>query len=592
MRIAIAVCCALAACGGKAVFRLSSDENNAHALKEALARRTLPSAPAPVNAAGSPRVYAVAGGARKQIAAYDLARGALLWQVDAPDVRSRIAAGGDFIVALEGARLVARDQARGAVRWAADVPGDFVGLAADRERAYVVYRAGAVHWLAGYDGAAGRALWKADAVGALGAPAAHGGVVYVPFLRQWLSIVDGATGKQLTRLRGIDEEIATLRTTSRDAFYGSARGVFVLDARSAAGARADATYGQVAIPPQLERASYAPDAYDLAHQTYSAADRSRVLWTAEPVARGPMKLAGDRYAIHYFRFVLGYGGDGALRWAYSHPGVELVASEHTGAAIAAISSAGEVVALDPETGAVRARRGLGVTGPVTGATFDADGWAPPAASEPPDSAAALASIARDRDARFDRVKDLAVAALAKLPSADVVRELVAILIDDRAPPPLKARVAELLVERRDPHGLPALTEQLAVRADFLADTAPRALAAIARAVAALGGQPLDAEAVTPALAALQAQLEAPTAAPAELAQIIAALAAIGRGAAREALASHLTLYRADDLADDPAWQQAIVPALAGTDRELLRRVAADARTKAGLTRAIRDALGD
>jgi hypothetical protein len=33
-------------------------------------------------------------------------------------------------------------------------------------------------------------LWKLDAEGQLGAPSAHGGLVYAPFLTQWLSIVD------------------------------------------------------------------------------------------------------------------------------------------------------------------------------------------------------------------------------------------------------------------------------------------------------------------------------------------------------------------------------------------------------------------
>ena len=55
---------AIAACGPKATFRLSSDENNEYALREALARRQLPAAPAPVNASGQPRVFVLTAGSR------------------------------------------------------------------------------------------------------------------------------------------------------------------------------------------------------------------------------------------------------------------------------------------------------------------------------------------------------------------------------------------------------------------------------------------------------------------------------------------------------------------------------------------------
>jgi len=76
----------------------------------------------------------------------------------------------------------------------------------------------------------------------------HGGVVYVPFLAQWLSIVDGRTGTQLTRLRGIDEQISMLRVTSQVAYYGSKQGVFPTRRAELLGEAGEATYGQVKIP--------------------------------------------------------------------------------------------------------------------------------------------------------------------------------------------------------------------------------------------------------------------------------------------------------------------------------------------------------
>ena len=593
-RLAI-VCALLAACGGQATFRLSSDKNNAYALDETLARRRLPETPTPVNSSGQPRVFVLAAGTPKTIIAYDLAVGRLLWKADA-DVQSRIAVGGDFIVELEGGKLVARDQGRGAPRWTVGIDGTFVGAAADRERAYLVTKDGNTWWLAAYDGSNGGQLWKHDASGQLGAPAAHGGVVYVPFLSQWLSIVDGKTGAHLTRLRGVDEQISMLRVTSQVAYFGSKQGVFRLDHRSASGKRDQASYGQVKIPPQLERTSYGRDVYDPIQSAYTAADRSRVLWTSDATESGPMKLGGDGYAIHYFRYLLGFDLKGELRWAYSHPRVELVASDHTGYVIVGVSTNGEIVAIEPNTGAVRTRKSLGTTAPVLGATFDADGWSPSSQSEPIETVRALVAIARDHDARFDRVKELAVAALAKLPGSEVTSELLAVLSDDRAPQRLKDTVVDLLVQRKDPGSLPVLTTQLAVHADYLQRTQPDDLGPVAKAIAGLRDLPLDGQQVAAALGALQSHLDDASTGSNDLVYVIDAMAAIGGPAARPALWSHLLLYHADeDLGADPAWQKAIVVALdtksGPGDRALLRHVAADPRTQPGLASLIRDTLG-
>ncbi|CAN5845488.1 hypothetical protein BH11MYX2_BH11MYX2_35350 [soil metagenome] len=590
----VAVALLASACGPKHVFRLSADENNAFALKATLARRQLPGNPAPVNTQGAPRVFVLAAGSPKTIIAYDLAAQTVMWKVDA-DVGSRIYVGGDFILEVEGKQLVARDQGRGTPRWKVDLGGQFIGAAADRDRAYVVVKDGGEFTLSGYAGGDGSRLWRDSAAGELGAPGAHGGVVYVPFLSQWLSIVDGKTGSQLTRLRGIDDQISTLRVTSTVAYYGSKRGMYRLDERSASGKRDQSSYATVEIPSQLERTTYNRDAYDPIQQGYTAADRARVLWASEPTTDGRMKLTGDGYAIHYFRYLLGFDGKGEMRWAYSNPRVELVASEDTDTVIAAIAQNGEIVALDPNTGGVLTRMSIGGAAQVLGATFDADGWRPLGQPEKLDQTAALVAIARDHDARFERVKELAVVALARQQGTDSTRELLAILADDRAPVRLKDTVVQLLVQRRDPISLPILVEQLAVHDNAITQTQTETLGAIAKAIAGLAETAVSPANARSALVALEYHLEAPSTGIADLVLVIEAMTAVGGGEQKAALQSHLLLYHADDdRGGDAAWQKAIVSAIAThptpVDRAVLRYVQADPRSKGGLAQQIQQAL--
>ncbi|HUJ57389.1 MAG TPA: hypothetical protein VLX92_02820, partial [Kofleriaceae bacterium] len=201
----------------------------------------------------------------------------------------------------------------------------------------------------------------------------------------------------------------------------------------------------------------------------------------------------------------------------------------------------------------------------------------------------------DRDARFDRVKELAVAALARMPGGEVTTQLLAVLADPRAPDKLKDDVVALLVQRKDPDSLPVLVKQLDVHDDYIAGTEPEALGPVAKAIAGLAGKKLDPATVPGALAALRSHLDAPSTATPDLVLVIAAMAAIGGGAERAALSSHLLMYHADDdVGGDAAWDKAIVRALhdrAGpAEHELLRAVAADPRTRPGLVSAINDAL--
>ena len=585
-----------AGCGPKVVFGLSSDDNNRERLAAALATRTVGKPDLPANALGKPLVFAVVGGAAKKLVAFDAGAGAALWTVDA-EVQSRVAVAGDLVVEREGTDVVVRKLADGGVRARLPLGGELVGVTTDGTRVYVVAQGGTTEkplWSLTAYSPDGKQLWRNDSPGALGAPAAQGGLVLSPFLKQWLAVLDAATGAQLTRVRGLDEEISQLRVTSDAAFFGSKAGVFRLDEAAATGSRAGSTYGTVTLPKQLASADFGNDAFDPVQAGYSAFDRRRILWRAAAEGGPPLPWRDDLIAVHFFRFVIGLTSAGEFRWAYSNPRVELVASAHAGTVIVGVAADGALVALDPATGAVRASAKLDVAGPVLGATIDCDGWTPPAATEVPSAVTALATIARDRDARFEDIKQYAVATMAKLQGPDVTRDLIALVVDPRTPVKLHDTVAELLVSRADPSGLPALVDALAVRPDFLTGVQPVGLVEVGRAIGALGGATLAEADQARAMAALEAQAFDPATGPVPRLELVRALIAIGHGRERARLRTELVQYRADPgFAGETDLVLAITADIAaGTpeDREVVRWVAADPRTQPSVAAAAKAAL--
>lgn len=585
-----------AACGPKSVFNLTAEDNNADALAKALAVRQLPPSPTPLNSRRAPLVLAVATGSPRQLIAFDLAAGQPLWSIDA-DIQSRVVVAGDLVVAREGQGVTVRNLADGSVRAQLAIPGELVGSTTDGEQVYAVWSSAAgtkPTWTVAAFTPDGGPKWHADSPGALGAPVAQGGLVLLPFLRQWLSVIDAHRGVQLTRIRGIDEEIGMLRVTSDGAFFGSKAGVFRLDERAAAGTRAGSTYGKATLPPELATADYGRDMFDPVQNGYSAFDRKRVLWRAAPGGDGAMKFTDDIVGVHFFRFVFGLGPDGGLRWAYSQPRVELVASEHAGSVLVGVAADGAVVALDPTTGAVRASEQITAKAPLIGATFDCDGWSPTGAGEPPTTLQALVAIARDRDARFEGVKQYAVASLAKLEGPDVTRDLLAIIQDPRTPAKLSETVVGLVIGRKDPAGLPALLAALAPQRDYIEGTGPIAVSVVARAIAALGDRDLPADQRAQAVAALTAQLDDPATPAGDRLELVRAMIAIGKGGERPRLRRELVTYRADpDTGVDADLVSTLCTALAAgeqQDRETLRLIAEDPRSVPAVATAAKAAL--
>ena len=210
MRRAWLLLAALAGCGGTGAFGLTADDNNPASLAQAFARERKPTPGKAQNATGKPMAFLVVAGQPRKLMAWDLAAGKAAWTVDA-DVTSRVVVSSGLIAHKEGRdAVVARDPADGRKLWSVSLGAKttFLGLAADGDQVFYVVQddSGRRTWyLVAVRG--GSEAWRADAPGTLGAPAARGGLVYMPFMTQWLTIIDAQTGKQIARVLNKDEAI-------------------------------------------------------------------------------------------------------------------------------------------------------------------------------------------------------------------------------------------------------------------------------------------------------------------------------------------------------------------------------------------------
>ncbi|MDB4971178.1 MAG: Basic proline-rich protein precursor [Myxococcales bacterium] len=576
----LAVLTSLAGCG-EAAFSAHTRDNDVGDLQRAMAASAAPAA-----RAGHAMAFLVTDG---KLVGYDLADGKIAWE-QAADVKSRVIVGGGAIAHRQGERdLVVRGAATGDVRARVTLAADetFVGAALDGDKlVYVVQLADKRSAVVAID-AGGAPLWRRETQSALGAPAARGGLVALPFAHQNLTLLD-STGREIARVRATDEEIAFARALPEGIYYGGARGVYRLDDKSAAGTRAGSSYAEAKLSGEQVRTAYHWDGYQPSQSALGAFDRNRLLWRGREGAG----FRDDLAVLHTYRFFFAFDAKaGKLRWVYAHPRTDVVASEDAGGAIVFASADGDIGLIDAASGAVRIVQKTGLR--VAGASFDADGLTAGSGATPPSEAEVaktLEQIVYDHDARFGAVKVFAVDALGDVPGPTVTAALLKLVRAPAGaggpPPAALARAGEKLVARRDRAAAPAMLEALGEHYDFLDDRTPRGVDVLARALGALGAR----EAAAP-LAAHLLDHETPERALKDLATTLGQL---GGPDAVKALRTFLLAYHADPaFLLDPAPLVVAGEALIRAGVEARRAVAfvvEDRRTLQPLARQLRVSL--
>ncbi len=557
--------------------------DNEAARTEALLQR-LP--PARARAHAGSLLVAASFGDQPALIAYDLGTGSLRWRV-AVRADSRPELLGDLVLTTSGGRLLAFDARSGRARFSAATGAcTYLGAARDTERVFFTCQAGAIDprappnaRLTALDARSGRVLWRREASGALGRPAAAFGLVFVPWQRQNLSVLDARSGRELQRLRSRDDVIDWVRADEGGVFFGE-RSIYRLGAHGYWGRRQDASFIRLpdaALPgdPAAMPSAFWP-------QPGGRSARGRIALYLQPEAVGPdgLRIARDRYYFVFYRYVFAFDAGGALRWARVLPR-DSIAGQAVPAGLSLVLEDGSFELLAGEDGAARLKRALDVE--LASATLEAAGLqpAPAAAVAGEPLRRSLAEIALDGDNRLVPARAYAVARLAELDEPEVTRDLLDIYDQSSTPPELKRAVADALRTRR--HGLGYLIDALGQRYDFLEQTRPAPLAVIV--------PPLIEAHETRALPRLVERMFDHETPIGVLPLVVRAVSTLGDDAVLAPLSGFLRLYRADSsfAADPQALLEAARGILAhGGERgpALLREIAGDGRASPALARGV------
>lgn len=400
---------------------------------------------------------------------------------------------GDAVVVPSAGKLLVLDDATGQTRFELALPGAlYLGAARHGATLAVVVREAAdgkqpprSHVLA-FDAHTGARRFRHDSDAELGRPAARAGMLFLPWQRQGLIVLDLQTGRELSFLRSQDDVIDFVSADDDDVWFGH-RTLYALS-RGYDGTRATAQ----ALGPAGERLPGRPAAFDSAFSARPAVPSAhgRIALHFDP-ERGPSGAApsalADRVYFVFYRYVFAFDGAGVLRWARSLPH-DVITARALRSGLLAVSDDGSLAALAAADGAVSALGGVGL--PLAAASLvGSAGLAPPPSpaavpADAPSLRLGLLEVALDIDQRLVPARALATTALAALPDPEATRDLLELYARSTTPPELSRVVADALRTRRT--GLEHAVDALLARYDFLEQTRPAPLAVLAPALVEAG----------------------------------------------------------------------------------------------------------
>ncbi len=423
----------------------------------------------------------------------------------------------------------------------------------------------------------GRIAWTKEVEFALGAPTVVGGLVFVPWATQNVSVLDAASGDELARIRITDSAVGRAFREGADVYFAQ-RGVFRLTSSIAGGSTSSAAYFEPQLRDIPGNPTFVVDPYRPPPTPESAVHRIRYSW--RPAGSGEeVSLAGDVLYGTFYKLIFGLvPTEDDVRWVYEHDADIVGASAQPGGLIVADAEGnfGFVSAVDGRRHwhASTDIQPLVVT--IRGGDFEPNGAAEGEVHTLHDQ---LLAAAQSTDSRLVPARILAVHMLRAIQDDDVTGHLIALCEDRSAPPAVRNEACTSLAARTT--GEQHVVDALGRYTRYLTGTTAGPLGPLTRAAVSMGA--------TASVPHLVAHLRDPQTSEEDLKLVIDALGALEGTAATEPLRDFVRLYHAEAQSD--AMVQAIgaagdvLVALGDEDAEALLRAV---RTDELAPRAVRD----
>jgi hypothetical protein len=415
-----------------------------------------------------------------------------------------------------------------------------------------------------------------------------GDLVFVPWDKQNVSVLNAGSGVEVCRIRSKDDVINFIVNRPEGVYYGS-RGLYRFDNRSWTGKKTESTFYEVPIKGVPGSPELLTDKLVPVMGLSSARDKIRFFWSP---ALGPdqskIGFVDDTLYMLYYRFLYAFDAfTGKLKWVYRNK-MDIEDVQVIPGGLYLVDKKGEIILLEATRGDEVNRVSMGAN-LITG-VLDVGRFAPtiaPPAGEPEPLRGKLIELILDNDNRLVPIRKYTLSFLADIPDPEVTKDLLDVYIQKGIPKEMKDVAREMLLGRES--GAAYLVDSMKFHFDYLEEQIPPPMGVVAQALVKM-----DAKEGVPGL--MQHLLDHETPAD-DMREIANALLKLGDVSILPTLKDFLIRYHADTAFKDDLDTLVTIVRVIHTygseeDRSFLRSVEKEKTTLAALSGQIDQVFKD
>jgi hypothetical protein len=421
---------------------------------------------------------------------YTLDDGQVLWE-KSHKINSKPVIADDLVIFRSGHEIVALHVASGARAWSYPTEAmDFYGVSGASGRVFLTFGLGGETAvgsmrrgvIVGVAAGSGLKLWEHEMENVrMGESAAVGDLVFVPWDKQNVSVLDAASGIETCRIRSKDDVIDFVVSRPEGVFYG-ARGLYRFDSRSWMGTKEATTHYDVPIEGVPGRPELSTDKLVPRAGLTTARDKIRYFW-APATSQDPtsIELTNSMIYLLYYRFLYAFDQhSGELKWVYRNK-MDVEHVQVVPGALYLVDKRGSIVMLETEQGRVvnTIETGQNLITGVLDVGRHVVAFTPPE-TPPGPLRQDLINLILDNDNRLVPIRKYTLRFLTAIPDPEVTKDLLDVYITKGIPQEMKDVAREMLLTRTS--GAAYLVDSMKYHYNYLDETIPPPMGVVAQAL--------------------------------------------------------------------------------------------------------------